>query len=97
MPKSMRVISAPLGKSVSDLRRIGTAEAYDRYSSADRPLGVGEYLWRYRFIFLVLITFLLLGYGIFIYFSSVLTPKRDFRAELKKPEAQTTVVAPKGR
>jgi len=91
LPKNMRVMSAPLGKSVSDFRRIGEK---DTYRSGETSLGVGEYLWRYRFIFFVLATFLLLGYGIFIYFSSVLTPTRDFRAELKKPESQTMVVPP---
>ena len=91
LPRNMRVMSAPLGKSVSDFRRIGEKDAYRR---GETSLGVGEYLWRYRFIFFVLITFLVLGYGVFIYFSSVLTPTRDFRAELKKPENQTVVTLP---
>jgi hypothetical protein len=87
--RSVKVMSAPIGKSVSDFRRLGD---YESYSGGGNRLGVGEYLWRYRNLFILLIAFLALGYGLFIYFSSVLTPTRDFTAELKRPDAQTSVV-----
>ncbi len=91
LPKNMRVMSAPLGKSVSDLRRISEVRAS---REGVRSIGIGEYLWRYRSILFVLVAFLLLGYAVFIYFGSVLTPTRDFRAEIVKPDQETTVVVP---
>jgi hypothetical protein len=95
LPKNstnMRVIGAPIGKSVSDLRRVGERSMNDRGES---PLGIGEYLWRYRFIFFVLIAFLALGCGVYVYMTSVLTPTRDFKAEIKKQTGETSIIAPK--
>jgi hypothetical protein len=82
---SMRVMSAPLQKSMRDFRRVGEKKAL---GIGERPMGIGEYMWRYRFVFTSLLMFLLLGYLLFIYFSSVLTPTREFKAEIVQSDGK---------